>query len=239
MPKVLRATHPSQSVRLFSKKDKKNTAAPAHHTAPHHKHAPSVGGTTHNEEPLVDLAKLQAKMERALTTLQKEFSGVRGGRPDPGMFDHLHVQAYGRSTPLSEVAQVTIKSPTLAVINVYDPEVLSSVNEAIKSSKLELNPRVDGNVVSVPLPKPSAETRESYVKLVSRYTETARQNIRKVRREGLDRVKRGGEGGKEGRTGVGEDEVRRNEKLIEAMTEEWVKKAGEMLERKRKEILTV
>ncbi len=86
--------------------DKKNTAVPAHHTAPHHKHAPSVGGTTHNEEPLVDLAKLKAKMERALTTLQREFSGVRGGRPDPGMFDHLHVQAYGKSTPLSEVAQV-------------------------------------------------------------------------------------------------------------------------------------
>lgn len=45
-------------------------------------------------------------MERALTTLQKEFSGVRGGRPDASMFDHLYVQAYGKSTPLSEVAQV-------------------------------------------------------------------------------------------------------------------------------------
>ena len=114
------------------------------------------------------------------------------------------------------------------------------MNEAIKTSKLELNPRVDGNVVSVPLPKPSAETRESYVKLVSQYTETARQNIRKVRREGLDKVRKGGGGGgKEGGGGVGEDEVRRNGKMIEAMTEEWVKKAGEMLERKKKEILTV
>ena len=75
---------------------------------------------------------------------------------------------------------------------------------------------------------------------MSQYTETARQNIRKVRREGLDKVKKGGgEGGKEGGGGVGEDEVRRNSKMIEAMTEEWVKKAGEMLEKKKKEILTV
>lgn len=64
------------------------------------------------------------------------------------MFDHLHVQAYGTSTPLSDVGQVTIKSPTLAVINVYDPELLEAVNAAIKDSKLELNPRIDGNAVT-------------------------------------------------------------------------------------------
>lgn len=58
--------------------------APAHRTAPHHHHAPAVGGVTHNEKLVVDLGKLQAKMERVLTGLQREFSGVRGGRPDAG-----------------------------------------------------------------------------------------------------------------------------------------------------------
>ncbi|TFJ86355.1 hypothetical protein NSK_002563 [Nannochloropsis salina CCMP1776] len=209
------------------------TAAPSRHTAPHHHHAPSIGGVTHNEQPLVDLDKLQSKMERVLRGLEKEFSGVRGGRPDAGMFDHLYVQAYGKATPLSDVAQVTIKSPTLAVIHVYDPDILHPVHEAVQASKLELNPRVDGNVVNVPLPKPSAEMRQGYVKLVSQCTETARQNLRKIRREGMDRLKG------EGKEGVGEDDVRRSSKLIESMTEEWVKRVGEALEKKKKEIMTV
>lgn len=180
---------------------------------------------------MIDLPKLQTKMNKCIEMLKKEFAGVRGGKPDAAMFDSINVFAYGKQTPLSEVGQVTIKSPTLALINVYDPDLLKPVNDAIKDSKLELNPRVDGNIVNVPLPKPSAETREGYVKLVKEYTEKAKTNIRKVRREGLDKVKNV--------EGVGEDDVRRNNKLIEAMTEEVVKKAGEMLEVKKKEILTV
>jgi hypothetical protein len=58
--------------------------APAHRTAPHHHHAPAVGGVTHNEDLMVDLGKLKAKMERVLAALQREFAGVRGGKPDAG-----------------------------------------------------------------------------------------------------------------------------------------------------------
>jgi Ribosome recycling factor len=99
-------------------------------------------------DDLVPLPQLKERLNRVLEGLKKDLAVLRGGRVDPGMFDHLTVHSYGQEGPLSSVAQVSVKGPQLLVLTCYDPASAPAVLEAVRDSGMNLNPQIDGNTVS-------------------------------------------------------------------------------------------
>jgi ribosome recycling factor len=133
--------------------------------------------------------------------------------PIAGMLDHVRVEAYGEMQSLTGVAQIALKSPILLVVSPFDSAVRrcsavstyqdngqmnlwSSVQlgpaiaDAIRDAELNLNPSVDGNIVRVPVPKASKETKEATVKLISKIAENAKTRIRRVRQAAMDKLKK-------------------------------------------------
>ncbi|CAM9191338.1 unnamed protein product [Choristocarpus tenellus] len=107
--------------------------------------------------------------------LKHDFQGLRGGKADPGMLDHLKVDMYGSSSNLSEAAQVSMKGPQLMVLTVYDPGMTEAVAEAVRYCDMGLNPSVDGEtLVTVPIPKTTKESRDAVVKVAAKHTEKVR-----------------------------------------------------------------
>ena len=148
------------------------------------------------------------------------------------MFDHLSVDAYGGMNPLNSVAQVTLKTPKAATVTVFDPELAAAVAAAIEGAGMNLNPQVDGATVTVPIPKLSKEVRDDLVKVAAKHAEKAKQGLRKLRKGAMDDLKVVEDEG-----GWGEDDIRRDKGLVEALVAQEVEKVDGALDAKRAEIL--
>lgn len=178
--------------------------------------------------------ELQKRMDGALATLAKEFSGLRSGRASTNLLDALHVEAYGGMVPMNQVGNVTAPEPRLLSVNVWDKSMVKAVEKAIRESDLGLNPAVDGQTIRVPIPAPSEERRKEMVKVAGKYAEAAKVAIRNVRRDGMDAAKKDEKDGK-----ISEDELRKVEASIQKLTDEYVKKVDDQLAVKEKDILAV
>ncbi len=178
--------------------------------------------------------ELQKRMEGALGTLQKEFGGLRTGRASTNLLDTIQIDAYGSMVPLNQVGNVTAPEPRLLNVSVWDKSMVKAVEKAIRESDLGLNPAVDGQTIRVPLPPLSEERRKEMVKIAGKYAEAAKVAIRNVRRDGNDELKKQKNDG-----AISEDEQRKQEGLIQKLTDEYVKKVDEQLAAKEKDILSV
>lgn len=178
--------------------------------------------------------ELQKRMDGALATLAKEFSGLRSGRASTNLLDTLHVEAYGSMVPMNQVGNVTAPEPRLLNVNVWDKSMVKAVEKAIRESDLGLNPAVDGQTIRVPIPAPSEERRKEMVKVAGKFAEAAKVAIRNVRRDGMDAAKKEEKDGK-----ISEDELRKQEASIQKLTDDYVKKVDEQLAGKEKDILAV
>ena len=106
------------------------------------------------------------------------------------MLNHIQVDAYGDKQPLPSVGQVVLKSEREIAINVFDASIKDDVAKAIAAAGMDMNPQIDGNVVRVPIPKTTRETRESLIKVASTQTEKTKQRMLKIRREGISKLKK-------------------------------------------------
>ncbi len=185
-----------------------------------------------SQDPIV--ADLRRRMDSAQDVLRKEFAGLRTGRASVNMLDPIHVEAYGSSMPLNQVGTVSAPEPRLLVVSIWDKGVVKAADKAIRDAGLGLNPQTDGQTLRVPIPALSEERRKELTKITAKYAEQARVSVRNVRRDGLDLLKR-----KEKTGEVTEDQHRRLEKEIQALTDEEVNKIDVMLVQKDKEIMQV
>jgi ribosome recycling factor len=130
------------------------------------------------------------RMDVQLEHVRRELGGVRTGRASVGILDTVHVDAYGSNMPLNQVASLSIPEPTMIIAQPFDPSLIASVEKAIRSSNLGLNPTNDGKVVRIPIPALTDERRKELSKLVHKYTEEARNGVRQVRRDANDKLKK-------------------------------------------------
>src|SRR5262245_18852662 len=135
-------------------------------------------------------AELKKRMDGQIDHVRRELGGVRTGRASVNILDTVHVEAYGSSMPVNQVASLSIPEPTLIVAQPFDPSLLGAVEKAIRSANLGLNPANDGKVVRIPLPALTEERRKELSKLVHKYAEEGRNGIRQVRREANERLKK-------------------------------------------------
>lgn len=173
------------------------------------------------------------RMHKAVEVAKDDFSTVRTGRANPQLFQKIMVDYYGTPTPLGQLASLQNPEARTLVVTPYDKAALRDIEQAIRDTpNLGANPNNDGNLIRVTLPELTEERRKEFVKLVRQKAEDARVSIRNIRRKAkdeLDALK----------SEVGEDEVARAEKELEAVTKSNVDAIDEALARKEAELLEV
>ena len=179
------------------------------------------------------LEETRDKMDKAVEHAREDFGTVRTGRANPALFQKILVDYYGTPTPLGQLAALQVPEARVLVITPYDKSALKEIEKAIVTApNLGVTPSNDGNLVRVIMPELTEERRKEYVKLVHGKAEEARVAVRNIRRKSkndLDALK----------DEVGEDEVTRGEKELDAMTKQHVERIDEALKHKEAELLEV
>jgi ribosome recycling factor len=185
-----------------------------------------------NEDPIIK--DLRRRMDGALEVLRKEFAGLRTGRASASLLDPVVVEAYGNPMPLNQVATVSVPEPRLIIVQVWDRGNVKATEKAIREAGLGLNPQTEGQTIRVPIPDLNEERRRELTKVAAKYAEQARVSVRNVRRDGLDLLKKQEKDHK-----IAQDQHRKLDKDIQALTDETIKKIDAALAQKDKEILQV
>jgi ribosome recycling factor len=182
----------------------------------------------------LDLADLERRMDGALTSLAKEFQGLRTGRASTQLLDSVMVEAYGASMPINQIATVSVPEPRMLSVQVWDKENTKIVEKAIRESNLGLNPQVDGQLLRIPLPDLSEERRQELSKIAAKYAENAKIAVRNVRRDGMDTTKRMEKDGD-----ISQDDRHIYDEEIQTITNKSINKIDELLSSKEVEIMQV
>jgi ribosome recycling factor len=173
-------------------------------------------------------------MEKSIKSLRGDLQKIRTGRASAGLLDGIQVDYYGTPTPLNQLANFTVPDPRLIVISPYDKGSISAIEKAIQKSDLGLTPSNDGKVVRIPIPPLTEERRKEIVRQVHKLAEHHKVGVREARREALDLLKEYERDGT-----ATQDERHREDKKIQALTDEYTKKIDELIKSKEDEILQV
>lgn len=179
-------------------------------------------------------ADLKRRMDGALDSLQKEFSGLRTGRASASMLEPVTVEVYGSMMPLNQVGTISVPEPRLLTVQVWDKSVMKSVEKAIRDAGLGLNPQSDGGLIRVPVPELNEERRKELGKVAGKYAEEARVAVRNVRRDGMDTIKK-----LEKDKQISEDEQKRYADEIQKLTDDFTARIDKLLTDKQKDIMTL
>jgi len=184
------------------------------------------------EKPVI--SKYKDRMDKAVTALKEEFGSLRTGRASAHLLDQIHVEAYGATTPINQVGAISVPEPRMITINVWDRALVVSVEKAIRSSDLGLNPVVDGQTLRLPIPPLTEERRKEIAKIAGKYAEQQRVAIRNVRRDANDDCRKAQKDGV-----ISQDEEKRMETEVQKITDEAIKRVDEALKTKEQEIMHV
>jgi len=180
------------------------------------------------------LATIEPKMARAVEVMGRDFQGIRTGRASTALVERIHVEYYGTPTALNQLAGISVPEPHQIVIQPWDRGVLGAIEKAILKSDIGLTPNVDGTVVRLNIPPLTEERRKDLVKVVHRRMEEAKVEIRNLRREAADAIKR------EERDGVmGTDEAHRELEQLQKVTDRHVADVDTAGGAKEREVLEV
>jgi ribosome recycling factor len=174
------------------------------------------------------------RMAGVLDHLKREMGGVRTGRASTALLDNVHVDAYGSSMPLNQVAQLSVPESTLIVAQPFDPQLMGAIEKAIRSANLGLNPANDGKVVRIPLPPLTEERRKELTKVIHKLAEESRCGVRLVRRDANDRLKKLLKDHE-----ISEDDERRGLDEVQKLTDQHVALIDDLQKKKDQELLTV
>ena len=177
---------------------------------------------------------VEQRMKKSIESLKLEFGKIRTGRAHPGLLDHLRVDYYGNTTPLSQVANIGASDARTLTVTPWDKNMVQAVEKAIKESNLGLNPAVSGTVIRVPLPALNEERRRELTKVVRTEGENARIAIRNVRRDGNQQLK-----GWLKEKQISQDDDKHAEGIIQELTDRFIAEVDHMVSDKEKEIMQV
>jgi ribosome recycling factor len=176
--------------------------------------------------------EVKKRMDGQIEHVRRELGGVRTGRASVNILDTVHVEAYGSSMPLNQVASLSIPEPSLIVAQPFDPSLMGAVEKAIRNANLGLNPANDGKVVRIPLPALTEERRKELSKLVHKYAEEGRNGVRQVRRDANDRLKKLLKDSK-----ISQDDERKGLDEVQKITDHHVHLIDEIQKKKDAELL--
>jgi len=180
------------------------------------------------------LAQAKARMEKAVEDFRKELAGVRTGRANVALLDHIRVDYHGTPMPVNQLGTLSVPDPTMIQIAPWDPSALPLIDKAIRTSDLGLNPTNDGKAIRVPIPALTEERRKDLVKHLHKVLENHRTAVRNIRRDLKEAIEK-----LEKEKKIGEDDRKRAIDELEKLTHGETKKIEDLSAAKEKEILEI
>ena len=174
------------------------------------------------------------KMSKTFDVFTKELSSLRTGRANASMLDLVKIEVYGQKMPINQLGSITTPEPRTINIQVWDLNNVMLIDSAIKKSELGLNPQIDGQLIRLPVPDLSEERRNEIKKIIKSMGEKCKVSVRNIRRDANDELKKLLKN-----KDISEDDVKKNEKVIQDHTDNHIKKVEEKVISKEKEIMTI
>lgn len=179
-------------------------------------------------------SKAEEKMKKTLATLGEEFIVIRTGRASSALFEKISVDYFGQSTPLNQVATISVPEARLVVIQPWDKSVINDIEKAIQKSELSLNPNNDGKVIRISIPPLTEERRKELVKTAKNVAEKYRVAMRNIRRDANEELKK-----KLKNSEITEDQEKQAADHIQKITDNYINDINKKLEVKEKEIMEI
>jgi ribosome recycling factor len=179
-------------------------------------------------------AEAEKKMKKSLESLHSAFNKIRTGRAHPSILDSVMVNYYGQETPLKQVASVNVEDNRTLTVSPWEKNLMPTIEKAIMSSDLGLNPATSGDIIRIPMPMLTEETRKEMVKQAKADAEHGRVSVRNARRDANSMIK---ELLKEKE--ITEDDERKGEEDIQKLTDRYIAEVEKMLKAKEEDLMAV
>ena len=176
----------------------------------------------------------EEKMGKTIKALERDFSSVRAGRASPAILDRISVDYYGVPTPIQQMAAVSVVEARSIVIQPWDMSSLKSIEKAILTSDIGINPQTDGRTLRLNFPPLTEERRKELVKEVRKMAEESKVAVRSIRRDAMEKLKE-----KKKNSELTEDDVKKGEGDVQKLTDKYIKIVDDTLADKEKEILEI
>src|SRR5690625_2355577 len=180
------------------------------------------------------IKQMKDKMTQAVQAFSRNLATVRPGRANPSLLDNVNVDYYGASTPLNQLATVGAPEARLLVITPFDKTAIGEIEKAIQKADLGLAPSSDGNVIRINIPQLTEERRKELTRVVGKYAEESRIQIRNIRRDANDQIKK-----LENDSVITEDESRKAQDDVQKETDKFIGEIDELAKQKEEEIMEV
>src|SRR6202011_5763195 len=180
------------------------------------------------------MAQARVRMEKAVEDFRKELAGMRTGRANVTLLDHIRVDYHGTSMPVNQLGTLSVPEPTMIVISPWDPGAVPLIDKAIRTSDLGLNPTNDGKIVRVPIPSLTEERRKDMVKHLHKVLENHRTAVRNIRRdikEAIDKLEKDKK--------ISQDEQKRSLDELDKVSHAETRKIEDLSATKEKEIMDI
>jgi ribosome recycling factor len=182
-----------------------------------------------------DLLKdAESRMQGAIHVLQADLVAIRTGRANPGLVEKLHVEYYGSSTPIIQLASISVPEARSLLIKPFDPSTLKAIEKAIMASDLGLTPNNDGKQIRLNLPPLNEERRRALVKHTHARVEETRVALRNIRRDVIKDMK-----DFESEKMISEDDLKRGEAEVQKLLERFSTEIDRVGHAKELEIMEV
>ena len=179
-------------------------------------------------------SKAEDKMKKTLATLGEDFTGIRTGRASASLFEKVSVDYFGQSTPLNQVATISVPEARLVVIQPWDKTIINEIEKAIQKSELSVNPNNDGKVIRISIPPLTEDRRKDLVKAAKNVAEKHKVAMRNIRRDANDELKK-----KLKASEITEDQEKQAADHIQKITDNYINDINKKLEAKEKEIMEI
>ena len=180
------------------------------------------------------LAETDSRMSKSVDALVRGLNSIRTGRASPALIENMMVDYYGIPTPMNQLASISIPEPRVLMIQPWDKQSMSDFEQSVLKSDLGLIPNNDGNVIRINIPALTEERRIELVRLVGRKVEEAHVAVRNIRRDSLEQFR-----GMERNKDLSQDESRRAQDQLQAMTDQFISQMDSLRKGKEAEVMEV
>ena len=182
----------------------------------------------------LDTKVYEEKMKKTIASYQDNLSTIRAGRANPDVLKKITVDYYGAPSSISSIAEVKVTDARTITITAWDKSIMKGIEKAIQMSDLGINPQNDGSVIRLSFPPTTEERRRELSKQISKMGEEAKVAIRNIRRDANDKVK-----ADKKNSVMTEDEAKASDKLVQDLTDKYIKEIDNVTAAKTKEIMEI
>ncbi len=176
----------------------------------------------------------EEKMNKTISVFEENLSEIRAGRANPAILNKITVDYYGVSTPINQVAGISVPEARMILIQPWDTSLLKEIEKEILKSDIGINPNNDGKVIRLNFPELNEERRKEIVKDIRKLAEEAKVAIRSIRRDAMDEAKE-----MQKKSEITEDDLKNEENEIQKLTDKKVEEIDSMLANKEKEVMSI